>query len=70
MIKARFHKFSNSLYLAIFLEMHNLEIIWLYSFQVVTCKIVSLYLVSVLGHRIGILLAYVALLIMASFWGI
>ena len=58
------------MYLAIFFEMHYLYIIWLYAFQIIRCKIVFVYLVLLLLHRIGNLLAYVAALLVASFWGL
>ena len=40
------------------------------AFQFITCKIVFFYLVLLLLHRIGNLLAYVAVLMLASFYGL
>ena len=52
-------------------EKHNLYRIWLYAFQFNACKILSfLYLVLLLPHQIGNLLAYVAVLLVSSFWEI
>ena len=82
-IKSRLQKFSNSIYLWNFFEIHNLYIMWLYDLRFITCKIsvdafsllysklllAKFVFVLFLLHRIGNLLAYVAALLVASFWG-
>ena len=50
-----------------FFEMHKLYRIWRHDLHFITCKIVS-FLVLLLLHRIGNLLAYISAFLVASFW--